>query len=117
MFFPLVELVDRYTIAQLKFFKTQQNANELNFYQEQMSAYDLTLIQTQLEELYNIHKEIWSLESELKSGVEHQLDLAEIGRRAIEIRNWNNRRVTLKNSIAEKLGCNIKEIKKDHLSQ
>jgi hypothetical protein len=41
----------------------------------------------------------------------------EIGRRAIAIRDLNNKRITLKNSMAEKLKCNIREIKHDHLSE
>ena len=116
-FFPVIELVDRYAIAQLKFDKTQANYDELNFYKEQLKSYDLATIKPELDELYSIHRQIWNLESELKSGVEHQLSLDEIGRRAIEIRNWNNKRVCIKNSIAEQLGCTVKEIKKDHLSQ
>ena len=57
------------------------------------------------------------LESELKSSMEAQLELAEIGRRAIEIRNFNNKRIQLKNAIAEKLGCSVREIKAQHISK
>jgi len=42
--------------------------------------------------------------------------LEEIGRRAIAIRDWNNKRLVLKNSAAELLKCDVREIKKDHLS-
>lgn len=116
-FFPVIELIDRYAIAKLKFEKTSANQEELDFYLAQLSHYDLGKIDQELDELYNIHKTIWNLESELKSGKEHLLELSEIGRRAIEIRNWNNRRVKLKNAIADKLGCVVKEIKQDHLSE
>lgn len=117
MMFPVVELVDRYAIAKLKFDRTQANAEELEFYTQQLSAFDTTAVQLDIDELYNIHAQIWNLESQLKSGREHELPLEEIGRRAIAIRDWNNRRVTLKNQIAEKLGCRVREIKQDHLSQ
>jgi hypothetical protein len=40
----------------------------------------------------------------------------EIGRRAIAIRDWNNRRITYKNSIAELFELKMREIKTDHLS-
>jgi hypothetical protein len=40
----------------------------------------------------------------------------EIGRRAIAIRDWNNRRITYKNSIAELFALKMREIKTDHLS-
>lgn len=118
LFFPVFELVDRYVIAMLKYNKTQANLAELDFYREQLSAYDLTDIDAELGQLYTIHSNIWALESELKSGLEQQLSLEEIGRRAIEIRNWNNQRVTLKNTMAAKLGQgHVVEIKRDHLSE
>lgn len=116
-FFPIIELVDRYAIAQLKFDRTKANREELDFYNKQMSSIDISSITNELSELYNIHQAIWNLEAELKSGVEDQLALDEIGRRAIEIRNWNNKRIKLKNLIADKLGSPAREIKKDHLSQ
>lgn len=116
-FFPIIELVDRYAIAQLKFERTNANREELDFYRDQLTDVDVTKVANELDELYNIHKSIWDLESELKTGVEHQLPLEEIGRRAIEIRNWNNKRIKLKNLIADKLGSDVKEIKQDHLSQ
>lgn len=116
--FPVIELVDRYAIAMLKFNKTRANEPELRFYEEQLGNYDLTKIKVELDNLYEIHNDIWSLEAELKSGKEHELELDEIGRRAIAIRDKNNQRITLKNLMADKLGQgNIHEIKKDHLSQ
>ena len=63
-----------------------------------------------------IHRQIWNLEWQLKTGVEDQLSLEEIGRRAIAIRDWNNRRISYKNSIAAVFGLKLREIKTDHLS-
>lgn len=117
MIFPIIELVDRYAIAKLKQFKTDANQNEVDFYKEQLKSYDLELVTNEMDMLYKIHEDIWNLESELKSGMEAQLDLAEIGRRAIEIRNFNNKRIQLKNLIAEKLGCSVREIKAQHISE
>ena len=115
--FPIIELVDRYCIAKLKFTKTSKNQEELVFYQHQLINYDLNLVQQELEVLYQIHNEIWALEKELKSGMEYQLTLEEIGRRAIQIRDWNNKRIRLKNAMADKLGqSHLHEIKHDHLS-
>jgi len=116
--FPIIELVDRYVIAQIKFKKTQKNQSELEFYQAQMNNYDLSIISAELTELHEIHNKIWEFEKELKSGLEHLLGLEEIGRRAIKIRDWNHRRVELKNIMADKLGQgHIHEIKQDHLSE
>jgi len=116
-FFPIIELVDRWVIAQIKFEKTGANQQELDFYNQQITAYNIDYTDTIIQELYTIHCKIWSLESELKSGQENCLSLEEIGRRAIEIRNWNNRRVSIKNQIAERLNCPVREIKHDHLSE
>lgn len=116
-FFPVIELVDRYSIACLKYDKTQANKEELDFYKECLKNYDMELISEELAKLYKIHSQIWHLESLLKSGKENELELAELGRRAIAIRDLNNYRIKLKNTMAEKLGCQVREIKRDHLSE
>jgi hypothetical protein len=117
MIFPVIELVDRYAIAMLKFDKTQSNLEEFEFYKEQLKIYDLSTVRDELDSLYKIHNNIWILEAELKSGREAELALEEIGRRAIAIRDWNNKRIAIKNTLAIKLGCGVREIKKDHLSE
>jgi hypothetical protein len=114
---PIIELVDRYAIALLKYNKTQNNLDELTFYKNQLDNYNFKHIEHEIQELYEVHSQIWALESDLKSGRENQVPLEEIGRRAIEIRNWNQKRIALKNIMAEKLGCAVREIKHDHLSQ
>jgi hypothetical protein len=115
--FPVIELFDRLAIAEVKWERTQSNQEELAWYRDQLFDFDLLSIQNLFNDLKNIHQQIWNLESELKSGVEDQLSLEEIGRRAIAIRNHNNKRVAIKNQIAEVLNCNVREIKKNHLSQ
>lgn len=115
--FPVIELVDRYAIAKLKFDKTQANKDEFDFYVNQLVGYDLTNVELELDDLYEIHKQIWNLEAQLKAGKENELPLEEIGRRAIAIRDLNNKRIALKNSMANKLGCIVREVKQDHLSE
>ena len=115
--FPIIELVDRLAIAEIKFKRTKANEEELLWYMNEAIRIDLTLIVDEYEDLKHIHDEIWELEAELKTGREAELDLEEIGRRAIAIRDHNNKRVKLKNAMAEKLNCPVREIKKDHLSQ
>lgn len=115
--FPVVELIDRWAIAIVKFQRNVGNYDEYNFYNDQLEQYDLNEINSLLQQLIKTHNEIWDLEKELKSGKEHLLPLEEIGLRAIKIRDKNNQRVQLKNQIAEILGCKVREIKKDHLSQ
>jgi hypothetical protein len=116
--FPIIELVDRYTIARVKYEKTAgDNQAELDFYQKQIDLLDTDLIATELQELENIHRRIWAMEDDFKKCRIDQVDLAEIGRRALEIRDINNYRVQYKNAIATKLNDPVKEIKKDHTSE
>ena len=116
-FFPVIELFDRLAIAEVKFKKTRANEQELIWYQRQVQDFDLTAASNLYDDLKEIHQEIWALEAELKSGKEEELPLEEIGRRAIAIRNKNNKRIRIKNAMADLLGDSIQEIKKDHLSE
>jgi len=115
--FPIIELIDRLVIAKIKLEKGINSKLEYDFYNNQATRYDLSTIHSLIEELEIVHNTIWNLESELKSGVEHSLALDEIGRRAIKIRDANNKRIALRNKMAELLSDPIREIKKDHLSQ
>ena len=115
--FPIVELIDRLVISKIKLEKSNINQAEFDYYNTQANKFDLTKINSQLLELEQIHNSIWNLESDLKNGVEYQHSLEEIGRRAIDIRDLNNQRIKLKNEMAELLGCSVREIKKDHLSE
>ena len=116
--FPIIELIDRYAICVVKHKRASRlNTDEYNFYKNQISKFNLSLIDIHLQKLIKIHDEIWDLEAELKAGKEHLLSMEEIGQRAINIRDKNNQRVALKNTIAEILGCKIREVKVDHLSE
>lgn len=115
--FPIIELVDRLAIAEIKFQRTGANKEELAWYKNQVTHINFDQIVNEYKNLKQIHNEIWNLEAELKSGREAELALEEIGLRAIAIRDHNNKRVALKNAIAEKLDCPVREIKRDHLSQ
>lgn len=116
--FPIIELVDRYTIARVKYEKTNgANLAELEFYQHQIDKLDVALIQDELTELENIHRRIWAMEDDFKKCRIDGIDLAEIGRRALEIRDINNFRVQYKNSMAAKCHDAVREIKQDHTSE
>jgi hypothetical protein len=116
--FPIIELVDRYTIARVKYQKTNgANQAELDFYTQQIHKLDVEMIQSDLDCLEHIHRQIWELEDDFKKCRIDGLELAEIGRRALEIRDINNQRVQYKNSIAEKCMDAVKEIKWNHISE
>ena len=117
MKFPVIELFDRLAIAEIKWQRTQANREELEWYQQQIQNFNVDLVSQDLEKLKEIHNSIWELEKELKSGRDCELSLEEIGRRAITIRDFNNKRIQLKNRMAETLNCPVREIKKDHASE
>ena len=115
--FPIIELIDRLAIADVKFKRTGANIEELTWYMNQATQLDLTSVEDLYINLVAIHNQIWELEAQLKTGREAELPLEEIGRRAIAIRDHNNKRVAIKNAIAERFECAVREIKQDHLSQ
>ncbi len=115
---PALELIDRLCIARVKHARTQgANQVELDWYeqryQEMPQSAELADV---IRRMTDIHHAIWDLEWQLKSGVEQMLSLQEIGRRAIAIRDHNNKRIAYKNSIATILGHPVREIKHDHLA-
>lgn len=111
----LIELVDRYSIAKLKYQKLQNNQDEVKFYEEQINKFNLDDIQEDLNQLIEVHRRIWDMEDDFKKCVvEKKYPLDEIGRRAILIRDINIERYALKNKIAEKLNDPIREKKKYH---
>jgi hypothetical protein len=111
--FPVIELVDRYCIAKLKFAKLGNNKEELDFYTDQLHNINFDLIKEELDQLYKVHEEVWDLEDDFKKfRVEHKYDLAEVGRRALHVRDVMHQRYDLKNLMAEKLNDPVREVKK-----
>ena len=117
-FLPVLELIDSLCIARVKYKRTNgSNQIELDWYEDKYRQLPQSAeLDYNIEAMTAIHNAIWELEWQLKSGVEEQLPLDEIGRRAIRIRDYNNKRITFKNSIASLLGDPVREIKVDHLS-
>jgi hypothetical protein len=107
-----MELVDRYVIAQVKHNRTDgANQAELDFYEQQMLGIDKSLIWQELQAFKILHDKIWSLEDDFKKCRIDGTDLSEVGRRALEIRDYNQYRVILKNVVAEKLNDPVREVK------
>ena len=110
--FPVIELVDRYCIAKLKFAKIGNNKEELDFYTEQLHDIDFELISEELDRLYDVHARVWELEDDFKKyRVEKMYDLEEVGRRALHVRDIMEERYVIKNVIADKLNDPVKERK------
>lgn len=58
---------------------------------------------------------VWKLESEIRKGKEGEMGLEEVGRRAIQIREFNKARVCIKDHIANYMG-GFRHMKVDHIS-
>ena len=117
MKFPVIEIVDRYTIAVVKHEKTNgANQEELNFYLEQMKEANINPSDVKVIELIEHHSYVWSLEDDFKKAKIDALPLEEIGRRALYIRDIGYRRVDLKNALAELVDDPVREIKQDHVT-
>ena len=117
MKFPVIEIVDRYTIAVVKHGKTNgANQEELDFYLEQMKEANINPSDDKIIELIEHHSYVWSLEDDFKKAKIDALPLEEIGRRALYIRDIGYRRVDLKNALAEMVNDPVREIKQDHVT-
>jgi hypothetical protein len=117
-FLPVLELIDRLCIARVKHARTQgANQVELDWYEQRFRQLPQSAeLDEAVQAMTDIHHAIWDLEWQLKSGVEQMLSLQEIGRRAIAIRDFNNRRIAYKNTVARILNHPVLEIKQDHLA-
>jgi uncharacterized protein YdcH (DUF465 family) len=119
---PLPELIDRLVIVRLKAerIKDKEKEKELKFYMEELEEYRKNgfLIKDEwLERLYDVNGKIWDLEADIRKGKEGELGLNEVGKRAIEIRNLNKIRITIKNEITEITGSGFKDVKVNHASE
>lgn len=111
---PISEIADRYSICLLKSERTNENMkSELEIYEKELKHYNGNVFHY-VDKLYEINGEIWSLESDIRKGREEELGLEEVGRRAIKIREWNKKRVAIKNQMVDLFEEGFKDIKVNH---
>jgi hypothetical protein len=111
------EILDRYSICLLKQERLNIDIsdeitalrNEVDELPNDIKAY--------ITELKEINGQIWNLESDLRKGNEVVLGNEEIGIRAIKIRNWNNKRVEVKNKVNSILFSGFMDVKGSHASE
>ena len=118
---PLPEIIDRYTIVRLKSERigADEVASELAAYTEAIDGFrqrGIEIRQDWIERLYELNGQIWDLEHDIRKGLEGELGLEEVGRRAIMIRGINKQRVAVKNEIVEATGKGFRDIKMNHAS-
>jgi len=118
MEYPIAELVDRLTILRLKIERIgEEFRNEYRLFSKEYRQIKTPELHRYYNELYLANGNIWDLEKELKSGKDVSLPDAEIGARALLIRDWNFLRIGIKNKINELTKTGFKEIKKEHCSE
>ena len=112
------DMADRYAICTLKLqrAKIEECIEELDALDYGLRSYR-PAIDFNLGRLYEINGSIWDLESDIRKGKEGELGLEEVGRRALLIRNFNNKRVGVKNEINSQFKSGFLEVKKDHASE
>ena len=102
---PICELCDRLTIAQLKLDRLPDDEIDKVGLQKQIEYYESGIDEknkerlTQLLKLHKVNGLMWDAEYAIRKGLDADLGLEEIGRRAIHIRDLNRDRVAIKNEI------------------
>jgi len=105
---PLAELADRYTITVLK--RSRLPHEHQDALQAQIAYYEQGLqprgpeLQELLDQLFEINGLMWDAEHAIRKGLDDDLPLDEIGRRALKIRDLNKARITVKNNISRLTG-------------
>jgi hypothetical protein len=116
------DIIDRWAIAKLKAERigANESKNEYSWFcegiKELENKYPQITWDTYKQEILTIHAKIWDLEGAVRQG-KLDNDLMEVGRRAIQIRDWNKKRITLKNAINATTGEGFQDIKKYHCSE
>lgn len=112
------EFFDRFTIVLRK--SHFDNKNYLDRLQEYKGIINNNNLPAELLfllcELQMVNTDIWNLESDIRKGKEGDLGKAEVGSRALQIRDFNKKRIGIVNKINELLGCGRKETKFNHVS-
>jgi hypothetical protein len=112
---PLCDVCDRLTILMLKVQRLPEDnavAELLSLYQATLEAWlhdkskkFQTTINELVQELYEANSRTWDLEYAIRVGIlTEKHDLNEIGSRAVQIRESNKKRITIKNALTKLAG-------------
>jgi len=116
MHYPLSELIDRFSILDLKLKRLPKDPKIAAEHKKFADAIQEFGVPTDeyIEEMIKINGRIWDLEFEIR--MTDKLSLEEIGRRTLLIRKINKERIEMKNKIAREHG-EFEEVKVDHPSE
>lgn len=115
--YNLGDLIDRLSILTRKiYFNDDTSISEHRYLEKHLSAFDVDgKLITNAIRLSMMNFEIWNLENDIRKGGEDKFTLEEIGRRAIQIRDLNKRRIAYKNNITNR-SEGFREVKINHRS-
>jgi hypothetical protein len=117
---PIPEVADRYTIALLKIQRLDASEIDVDEMQRQIDYYkqgldlDCQELASLVDKLYHINGLMWDAEYAIRNGQDENLGLDEIGRRAINIRDLNRKRMKIKNDIIDLTGDGFKDAKMNY---
>ena len=120
---PLPEVVDRYTIFQLKLERLDHTQIDIDSMKDQLEYYKkgIDFTNTQLlklsKDLYNVNGRIWDTEGSIRAGLDDELGYDEIGKRAVQVRDLNRVRMSIKNDITELTGEGFKDCKMNYAGE
>ena len=125
---PIAEVFDGYTIVKLKVERLPEGKDlrgQLKLYENELREKTKNLgkkkkrkVKKFLDDLFKTNRAIWDLEHDLRNGYENKMSLAEIGKRAITVRNLNGMRMKIKNEIYDFFDQpTFKEVKIDHIAE
>ena len=111
---PLSEILDRYTITQLKSERTDEDvSDELRTYKREIDNPDYVERSNQIasfiDRLYGINGQLWDTEKDIRNDVD--MPLKEVGRLALKVRDLNIKRNKIKAEIVDTFSEGFKEIK------
>lgn len=120
---PICELCDRLTIAQLKMARLPDDQINKQELQLQINYYSLGIdpfnqeLRNLVFKLHEINGKMWDAEYDIRKGLDADLGLEEIGRRALAIRDLNRDRIAVKNQITDLVDQpEFKDCKMNHAS-
>lgn len=110
------EIVDRYTICKLKSERTNvDNSKEIDSLLDEIKKYKG--LDPYIDALYKLNGDVWDIEGDIRCGNENILGLEKVGRRALQLRKMNIRRVDIKNQINLRYNEGYVDIKVNHGSE
>ena len=90
--------------------------DQLEYYKKGIDFTNTQLIKLS-QDLYKINGRIWDTEGSIRAGLDDELGYDEIGKRAVQVRDLNRVRMSIKNDITELTGEGFKDCKMNYAGE